>query len=396
MHIAIDASCWTNRRGFGRYTRELVPRIIEQGSQHRFTLLVDRPTADESRFPPGARLAIVDTRRQATEAASAYGSRSPLDVWRMGQAAARLRPDLFFFPAVYSFFPIPRRIPMVVTFHDAIAETHPRLIFPTRRGRWLWELKVRLALRQATLVLTVSDSARTEIASAFDYPESKIRVVAEGPGAEFRPLEDPERIRRARERYGLPLEDPLILYVGGISPHKNLEGLLRALARLGPTPPRGWHLAVVGDYAGDSFYGCYPVLSRLCRRLELTERVTFTSYVPDHDLVALYNAGCFLELPSFDEGFGLPAVEAMACGLPVAASRRGSLPELLGPAGMLFDPEEPGEMDATLARLLESSDLRAHLRGLGLDRVKRFSWQSAARETIRIFEETGGERVGTS
>jgi glycosyltransferase involved in cell wall biosynthesis len=385
VRIAIDACCWSNRRGFGRFTRELVTRMVADHPDHEYTLVLDRATAEQSRLPPSARLEVVATREQPTRAASADGARSPLDLLRMARAAARVPADLFFFPAVYSYYPMLRRVPTVVTFHDAIAETHPRLIFRNRRARFFWQAKSWLANRQADRILTVSSDARKRIAAALRRPEASIAVVTEGPGAAFRPLHDRVTARHVLEDYELPADQPLILYVGGISPHKNLDGLLQAFAQLAYLPA---HLAIVGDHSDDSFLGCYPELVRLRARLTLQSRVTFTGFVPDAHLAVLYNAATMLVLPSLDEGFGLPAVEAMACGLPIAASRSGSLSEVVGPAGVLFDPRDREAMAAALRGLLEDADLRARLSAEGLRRAGLFTWEAAARDALRLFEET--------
>ena len=387
VRIGVDACCWSNRRRFGRFTRELVTHMISECGQHEFVLVVDRPTAEQCQFPAGAKLDVVDTRQQPTEAASAEGSRSPMDLWRMARRASRCPVDVFFFPAVYSFYPLFRRIPTAVTFHDAIAENHPDLIFPGLRSRLFWNLKTKLALRQADCLLTVSQSARSQFAAAFKYPEAAIHVINEGPGDEFRPIHDQSVIHDVLDRYQLPRDVPLILYVGGISPHKNLHGLLHAATRLRQQSQGPWHLVLVGDYKNDSFYGCFEELSQLSRQLELDSRVTFTGFVPNDHLVALYNAATMLVLPSFSEGFGLPVVEAMARGVPVAASRRGSLPEVLGEAGLLFDPEDHGDMARAIACLLEDRALNEKLRSQGQRRAELFSWKTAARDTIRLFED---------
>ncbi len=387
MRIGIDACCWSNRRGFGRFTRELVARMVLDRPGHEFVLMVDRVTADQSEFPSGATVCVVETREQPTQAASAQGSRSPGDLWRLGRAASAQRLDAFFFPAVYSFYPLLRRVPTAVTFHDAIAEQHPELIFPGLRSRLFWRAKMWLALRQADRIVTVSEAARDQIASAFRYPASTICVIPEGPGAEFRMLDDRAPVARVLDRYRLPVDRPLILYVGGISPHKNLEGLLRALARIYQTSDVTWHLALVGDYLSDSFHSCYQSLMFLRDKLGLQDRVTFTGFVPDDHLVALYNAATMLVLPSFSEGFGLPVVEAMACGVPIAASRRGSLPEVAGKAGLFFDPEDHAEMAATILRLLGSAELREELRAEGRQKVKTYSWSVAAGRVVSLFED---------
>ncbi len=386
MRIGIDACCWSNRRGFGRFTRELVGHMVAEHPQHTYTLVVDRATAAGAQFPASAAIKVVETKEQPTEAAAADGARSPGDLWRMARAAAKLDVDVFFFPAVYSFYPILNRVPTVVTFHDAIAEQHPKLIFPGWRSRIFWNLKTWLARQQANTVLTVSESAKRQIISAFNYPAASIRVITEGPGEGFSPMNDSARIQQVLREYQLPADKPLIVYVGGISPHKNLRGLLEALHLL-KNIAIPWHMVIVGDYKGDSFFGCYQELIEQRQALGLEGDVTFTGFVPNDHLVALYNASTLVVLPSFNEGFGLPVVEAMACGAAVAASNRGSLPEVLGSAGIYFDPQNSREMAEALAKVLTDEVLRERMRREGLQRSERFSWKTAAAQTIAVFED---------
>ena len=385
LHLALDACCWSNRRGFGRFTRELFSELIPQAvtRDHRISLVVDALTAESATFPEGAQPVVVPTREQPTQAAAADSARSPADLLRLGRAAARLRPDVLFFPAVYSYYPVPTRRPAVITFHDAIAEEHPGLIFPHWRSRLLWNLKTRLALAQATRLLTVSESARQQVSRAFGLDVETIAVTHEGPGADFRTLDDPAQGLTARRELELPEDGPLLVYLGGLSPHKNLDGLLRAFAQL----PQGVHLALVGDHSGDAFFSCYQELRALAVELGLEGRVIFTGFVPNAQLAALLGNATALVLPSFSEGFGLPVVEAMACGLPVAASRAGSLPEVVGEAGLLFDPYSIDDMAATLRRLLEDDTLRADLRTRGLERAQSLSWTTAARGVLDLLEE---------
>jgi glycosyltransferase involved in cell wall biosynthesis len=384
MRIGIDACTWANRRGYGRFTRMLVTTMVAENPQHQFILVADQRTAAECAFPAGAQVEIVQTREQPTQAASADSSRSLADIWKLSRAVSRLRFDAFVFPTSYSFYPLFCKTPAVVVVHDAIAEQHPELIFPGLRARLFWRLKSWLALRRANRIVTVSEDARAQLAAVFRRPVSDIEVISEGPDPSFRPL-DVVRVGPAiLEKYRLPAGVPLILYVGGISPHKNLQGLLRALARIEPS---AWHLVLVGDYAGDSFFGCYNEVLELSRSLDLGERVTFTGYVDDVDLVILYNLATMLVLPSFGEGFGLPVVEAMACGLPVAASNRNSLPEIVGEAGLLFDPLSQAELAGAIARLLSEESLRDELRSKGRERVELFSWKASSRKLVYIIEE---------
>jgi glycosyltransferase involved in cell wall biosynthesis len=384
MRIGIDACTWANRRGYGRFTRMLVTTMVAEHPHHQFILVADQHTAADCDFPAGAQVEIVQTREQPTQAASADSSRSPADLWKLSRAVSRLRFDAFLFPSSYSFYPLFCKTPAVVVIHDAIAEQHPKLIFPGLKSRLLWNLKSWLALRRANRLVTVSEDARNQLAAVFRRPASGIEVISEGPDPSFRPFDVTEIGPAILEKYQLPAGVPLILYVGGISPHKNLQGLLHALARIERS---AWHVVLVGDYAGDSFFGCYKEVLELSRSLNLAERVTFTGYVGDADLVILYNLATMLVLPSFGEGFGLPVVEAMACGLPVAASNRNSLPEIVGEAGLLFDPLSQEQLAGVITRLLNDESLRNELRTRGLKRIELFSWKTSSRKLISIIEE---------
>ncbi len=396
MKVAIEACTWANRRGYGRFTRGLVNAMVADFPQHEFVLVVDRQTEAEGTaggtFPPGATLKVVATSAQPAVAAAADGARSPLDLLRMGRAVSEVNADVFLFPTNYSYFPLWGRTRTVMVFHDASAENHPELIFPRFAPRTLWRIKSAMALYQTDRLVTVSSDARLQIAKAFDYPESAIDLVSEGTDTLFRPMPDTvERaaaVAHARQRHGLPLDRPLILYVGGISPHKNLDGLLRAMKlSAGTDAASPWHLALVGDFTRDSFLSCHAELVSLVAELGLGERVTFTGFVDDDDLVLLYNSATMLVLPSFSEGFGLPVLEAMACGLPVAVSNRYSLPEIVGDAGLLFDPSSPAQMARAIDRLLGDAPLRLAQRERGLLRTADYSWHAGARTMMRILGE---------
>lgn len=384
MRIGIDACTWANLRGYGRFTRQLVTSMIAEHPQHQFVLVMDQRTAAEGRFPAGAQLEIVQTSEQPTQAASADSSRGIGDLWRLSRAVSRLRLDAFFFPTRYTFYPLFCRTPTVIAFHDATGERHPKLIFPGWRSRWFWRLKSRLALRRAQRLVTVSEDARAQLAEVFRMPPSAWEVISEGPDPCFQPLAATPTATALLAGHGVPAGVPLVLYVGGISPHKNLQGLLQGMPGLASLP---WHLVLVGDYKKDSFFGCYQEVMELARQLGLAERVTFTGFVSDEDLVVLCNVSTLLVLPSFSEGFGLPVIEAMACGLPVAASNRNSLPEIIGDAGLLFDPLVPGQIGAAVGRLLSDAKLREDLRAKGLRRAEIYSWKAGARKLVSVLEE---------
>ena len=386
MQIGVDACCWSNRRGYGRFTRELLTAVVPMDQKNDYWFFVDKETASSNVFPDEANVVVVPTSVSPTKAASASGHRSFKDLWAMTRAVWRHDLDLFFFPAVYSYFLILNRTKIIVTIHDMTPERHPEEIFPNKKQWVLWKLKKHLAVRQARLILAPSEYSKREILSFYDIPESRVAVISEGPKAVFTRLPRDEQLARTLLRYQLNSSDRFLLYVGGISPHKNLRTLLKAYRML--TKDRLFSdvkLILAGDHKNDPFYSDYPALERLLNELHLGEKVFFTGYVEDKDLACLYNAASLLVFPSLNEGFGLPAVEAMACGTPVAASSAGSLPEIIGEAGRFFDPVSSLQMRDVIKDILSNDRIREEMKSCGLRRAKQFTWDKAAQETISIF-----------
>src|SRR5215218_2092647 len=170
MLIGIDLSCWTNARGYGRFLRNILPALLRQAGEHRYVGIVDRESAGRSEFPAAIDIVEVELSESPTQAASADGRRRLSDVWRMSRAAQRARPDIFYFPTSYSYFPILGSARCLVTVHDAIAERWPKLVFPNRVSRLAWTAKNRLACWQASRVLTVSQAAARAIHQYLGVP----------------------------------------------------------------------------------------------------------------------------------------------------------------------------------------------------------------------------------
>ena len=341
---------------------------------HQLALLVDSETARESAFPAGLEVVTVDVAERPTEAAGASSARSPLDLLRFRRAASRYSADALFFPAIYSYFPAARPTPTIVTLHDAIAEKHPDQIFSSRFRRTLWNWKVRAAVRRADRLVTVSEYSRRDVAEVFGVRADSIAVLGEGVTDFFAPSPPEDVLEKHSIRGGF------FLYVGGISPHKNLSTLVRALSYCSEA-----HLVIVGDYETDSFLSSYQDIRALLSELGCEDRVRFTGFVPDEELAALYSACLALVIPSIDEGFCLPAAEAMACGAPVAASDAGALPETLGDAALYFPPHDAQALAETLRTLLRDATRRAHLRELGLARARRYRWSDAAQRAWELL-----------
>ncbi|MEO8159168.1 MAG: glycosyltransferase family 1 protein [Betaproteobacteria bacterium] len=365
--------------------------MFDQPPVHRFCLFVDRPP-EADMLRPNVDIIQVNPSRPVIEAAVASGSRSLSDLWAFTRAASREPMELMFFPAVYSWFPMRPGVPMVVTLHDAIAEHFPDLIFPNRKGRVLWSMKMRLARWQARRFLTVSTAAKNEIVEHLGVTADLIDVISEAADPRFRPVTDAAVRAAARARAKLPAEGRFIIYASGLAPHKNISGLVDglsgAMARGGMDDV---HLALVGDPEGDGFHSNHrQLLAQVESAPLLRGRVHFTGYVTDEDLVVLYSDALAAAIPSFSEGFGLPAVEAMACGTPVLASTAGAVPEVVGDAGLYFDPHDPVQIADAIHRIATEIDTLESLRSRALKRAAQFTWANAAQMTIRHLEHAAG------
>lgn len=384
MQIGIDACCWGNKRGFGRFTRELIGALLEADDRNDYLFFIDSETTDIDDIPARARKITAKTNFSQVKAAAADGRRSLGDLWSMSREVLRHKMDVFFFPAVYSYFPIFNRTKIVLTLHDVIADHHPELIFPNGRSKFFWKLKQNVAIRQADLVATVSEYSKKELVDYFGLPETRLRVISEAARSVFKVLPTNNGFVSTLARHGLVPGGEFLLYVGGISPHKNLVRLIEAFKML---DIGGTQLVLVGDYKDDPFFSAYPQLRSQVDKLGLNGRVIFTGYIPDEELAYLYNAATLLVFPSLEEGFGLPAIEAMACGTPVAASRTGSLPEILGPVGRFFDPMNVDDIARVIGETLADEPLLKKMRADGLRRAEGFRWKRAAEDTLAIFEE---------
>jgi glycosyltransferase involved in cell wall biosynthesis len=223
----------------------------------------------------------------------------------------------------------------------------------------------------------------------FGLREDRVRVLPEAPSSAFGPVDrGSDAHRMALVQHHVQPNERYLLYVGGISPHKNLDTLLKGFAQIVNDPSyQDVRLILVGDYSGDVFRTCYDDLRQLARRLGIDERVQFAGFVADADLVHLYAAAQAFVFPSYLEGFGLPAVEAMACGTAVVASNCGALPQVLHGAGHLFDPHDVVTLVDGLRRVLADARYRAKLQARSLVRSRDFAWELSARRAVEIFQE---------
>ncbi len=308
--------------------------------------------------------------------------------WRLGLELAlkarQDRPDLLH---VQYTAPIGCPVPVVVTVHDVSFLEHPEY-FPWPRARQL-QWTVQRTVRRAAKVLTVSDFSRAAILKVYgDLDEEKVVVVPNAAAPEFRPMARETAGAAVRERFGM--RTPFLLSVGDLQPRKNQIGLIRAFARLVRAYPQLPHTLVL---VGKETWFAERVRDA-ARTSGVEDRIRFCGFVSDQDLLQLYNACDLFVFPSFYEGFGLPALEAMACGRAVACSNASALPEVVDGAAILFDPYAVDEIVRAMADLLLDAELRLRMERLGLQRAAHFSWQKAADHMLDVFcevaEESGG------
>jgi glycosyltransferase involved in cell wall biosynthesis len=361
MKIAIDVRKWRDY-GIGTYVRNLVRHLARLDKDTTFLLFCNG--ADESTLRDMAEnfVPVVDNSAQ-------YRLREhvslPLKLRRLG--AELLHSPHYVRPL---FCPVPS----VVTIHDCIHLLFPQYL-PNRMAYNYARFMMGSAIRNSAIVFTVSEASRGDILRFFPETDpEKVHVVPNAIDAEL--LRDPgeEERERVRERY--QLRSRFVLFAGNVKPHKNLERLIRAFARVrGQEGNEDLRLVLLGDDV--SRYGS---LRRTADEAGVRQDVRFFGFVPHETLAALYRMATVFAFPSLYEGFGLPPLEAMACGTPVVTSRLSSLPEVVGDGALLVDPYSEDEIAHGIARLLDDQDLRARLVERGLERAASYSWERSVRE----------------
>jgi glycosyltransferase involved in cell wall biosynthesis len=389
MRIGVDATCWANPRGYGRFTRHVLPEMARLAPDDTFVCYVDRRAAEQFELrAANVVLRVVELDQSPTTAAAADSNRSPLDMLRLTWAVARGGLDLFFSPTVYTYFPLPPGLRAVVTVHDAIVERFPELTIPQRRARLFWHLKMKLALAQARLILTVSDFAAGDIASVLHVKRDRIRVAVEAPAAEYALPCEPEDIASAANRIGLPPGARWLVYVGGFNPHKHVDALVHAHAALvrntGPDAP---HLVLVGSITNDVFHGNRAHIQRAIDTEGTGDLIHWAGFVEDQELRLIHAGALALVLPSECEGFGLPAVEAAACGTPVVATTESPLPQLLAGGGLFVAPGDLQGLTAALAAIAGDEPARRAMGVRARAKAGELSWDRCARAALGALRE---------
>ncbi|RME46231.1 MAG: glycosyltransferase family 1 protein [Chloroflexi bacterium] len=298
--------------------------------------------------------------------------RSMAEQVRLPGVARRLSLSVFHAPYYITAYRMPCR--QVVTIYDVISARYPEYL-PSPAMRLVFEVTTRLALRTADHILTLSQASRQDLVALYRVDPARISVTPLAADPRLRPAH-PDAIDRLKRRLGLP--ERYVLYVGINKPHKNLTRLVEAWAQIAQYAART--TLVIAGHEDPR----YPQARQRAAALGL-DSVAFLGPVAEEDLPALYSGAELFVFPSLYEGFGLPVVEAMACGTPVACSNVSSLPEVAGDAALLFDPHTPEAIATAIQQVLRDTDLRAVLRQRGLEQAGQFSWERTARLTLEAY-----------
>ncbi|MBX3055081.1 MAG: glycosyltransferase family 4 protein [Anaerolineae bacterium] len=367
MRIGIECTPMLgNRSGVGHYTEQIVTHLAQARPTWEFTLFCNRPL--EQFVSPGVTLA------------EGYFPRSRW-LWmqlKLPGAIRQERPDLCHFPN--NSAPIRHVTPYVTTIHDA------SLFLYRRHHPWSRLLALRLLMplvaRRASAVITDSESARADLVRVLGLPPDKVHAIHLAVADSFHPWQQAKERENLQEKYGLPPQ--FILYVGSIEPRKNLRRLVQAVSGLHRRGLRA-HLCLVGPNGR-----LLDVLQKEAAQLGLAGFVHYLGYVHQADLPGLYSLATVFAFPSLYEGFGLPPLEAMACGAPVLSSRGTAMEEVCGEAAWLVDPRDVAEMSAGLHTLLTDGRQRDVLREKGWARVQQFTWAQTAEKTAVLYEKVMG------
>lgn len=371
MHVCIDVSPTAQKHaGMGRYAGEIAR-----------TLAQDHPEIDLSLFYNGhGNTQLPDYLRNIPHKSVKVGNKlwrlsillSQLSRWPMNKTFGVA--DVFH--ATNHLLAHFKQARTVYTLHDLIFLRYPEYHLPY--NRWYLTLTTPLYLRAADIIVTPSECTRQDVIRFYQLPESKIKVIYEAAAPYFQPASDPALLYMVKQKYHLP--DRFILHVATIEPRKNLNRLLEVFQSLLVDWPE-LRLVLVGKkgWLYESFF-------EKLNTMGLQECVIFPGYVDELELPAFYHLAELFVFPSIYEGFGLGPLEAMACGTPVISSNSSSLPEVVGDAGLLFEPTDTAALATALRQILSNPELSADLRQRGLRQAQKFSWAKAADELKQLYQ----------
>lgn len=358
MKIAIDTQTTLGQKsGFGFYVKNLIEALANVDPRDEYVLI--KPLTEKDFSTP---------------------KRLFWDQVTFPKRASKAKVDLLHQPCFSA--PLFYRGKVVVTCHDLISIFFPKNL--PLASRLFYSKWMPFSYRRADMIIAISEHTKRDIMALLKIPESKIRVIHSAASKDFRPIRSKAILAKVQKKYFTGKN--YLLHVGTLEPRKNLPFLVRAYAlavregidaKLVITGKKGWY---------------YEGLFRLVDELHLNDKVIFTGYVAEYDLPALYSGARTFVFPSIYEGFGLPPLEAMACGTPVISSNTSSLPEVIDKAGILLPPKDERLWAKNIFKVLKDSRLAKTLSEMGLRQARKFSWEETARKTIEVYEEVVGEK----
>ncbi len=409
MRIVIDLqacqSSGSRTRGIGRYSLALAQAMVREAGEHEIFLLLNGLFAD-SIAPIRAAFADVlpAERIRVWQAPAPVAFSNPANIWRRQaaelvreQALAELRPDFvhisslfegFTDDAVTSVAALPEKLPTAVTLYDLIPLVYADHYLADSGVRKWYQSKCR-ALKNADVLMAISSASRTESINWLHIEPSRVVNISSAANTNFVPhINDQGSLAKLRASYGLVR--PFVMYTGGIDWRKNIEGLIRAFAALPVAVRTQYQLAIVCSIQADE----RTRLEKLAIKAGLgRDELVLTGFVPDEALPMLYSDCALFVFPSWHEGFGLPALEAMSCGAPVIAAHSSSLPEVIGRVDALFDARDEAAITAKMLQALTDKDFNASLRAHGPQQAQLFSWDASARSALRAMESAHAQRL---
>jgi len=366
MRIGIDLHTLTDfMQGSRTYVYNLTRSLIDIDRENEYYLYFPRNLimkADEGFKQENVHYRVISPSKRSIRLAISFPAK-----------LAMHRVELFLCQYMGPLF---TRCPYIVTIHDIIHERYPE--FYPRNLRILMKLFYPLSARRAARVLTGSEYTKKEIRDIFKIPEGRIKVIPYGVSDDFRVVEDIERVNRVKNKYGI--DDNYILFVGRLEPRKNIKGLIEAYTLLKNRYNIKQQLVIVG--MKDALFRDFDI-----RGENIEGNIIFTGGVAQEDLPYIYNGADLFAYPSFAEGFGLPVLEAMACGVPTVASRTSSLPEVVGDAGLMVDPRDEEDLADGIHKVLTEPGLHSKMREKGLERSRLFTWKATAEKVLRVYQE---------
>lgn len=374
MRIGIDARVLGTSRALDVYTKNILVEFFKLSSPHQFYPLVkDREQLERIGFG-GVEHGIVPSRPTFLE-----------HLFFKFQIS-NFKLDLIWHPDNREFLNCLDN--SVVTIHDTFPLKLPHLILSTNpiillKQKFFYFLQKK-ALQKTKLVITVSQNSAVDISEYYSIPKERIRVVYEGVEERFFRKAEQKEVEKTLNKY--QIKAPFIFYIGGLNAHKNVVLLIEALNMV---KNKKINLVIGGKTVTDrsTSQNIYPDLIKKIRNLSLQDRVYFPGFIVDQELPSVYKGALAFVYPSLYEGFGLPPLEAMASGTPVIASNTASLPEVVGEAGILLDPNEAVGFAKAIDKLSEEENLRRDFINKGVKRAQGFRWQKTAREVLSLFEE---------